>query len=94
MNKAELAVKLSDKIDLPKKRSEEIIETLTDLIIEELKNGGEVTIAGFGAFSARTRAARMGVNPQNPSEKIQIPEVRVPKFKAGKTLKDSLKGKV
>ncbi len=94
MNKAELAVKLSEKIDVPKKRCEEIIETLTDLIIQELKGGGEVTIAGFGAFSARTRASRMGVNPQKPSEKITIPEVRVPKFKAGKTLKDSLKGKV
>ena len=93
MNKAELAVKLAEKFSLPKKRGEEIIEAMTDLIIEELKGGGEVTIAGFGAFSARTRAARMGVNPQKPTEKITIPEVRVPKFKAGKTLKDSLKGK-
>lgn len=93
MNKAELAVKLAEKMGLPKKKGEEIVETLTDLIIAELKNGGEVTIAGFGAFSARTRASRMGVNPQKPTEKITIPEVRVPKFKAGKTLKDSLKGK-
>ena len=93
MNKAELAVRLSEKTDLPKKRCEEIVETLTGIIIDELKQGGEVTIAGFGAFSARTRASRMGVNPQNPKERIQIPEVRVPKFKAGKTLKDSLKGK-
>lgn len=93
MNKAELAVRLAEKLGLPKKKGEEIIETLTGLVIEELKNGGEVTIAGFGAFSARTRASRMGVNPQKPTEKITIPEVRVPKFKAGKTLKDSLKGK-
>jgi len=48
---------------------------------------------GFGAFSARIRTARMGVNPKNPTERIHIPEVRVPKFKAGKTLKDSLKVK-
>ncbi len=94
MKKAELALKLAEKMDLPKKRGEEIIETLTDLIIQELKADGEVTIAGFGAFSARTRASRMGVNPQNPTEKITIPEVRVPQFKAGKTLKDSLKGKI
>lgn len=93
MNKAELAMKLAERIDLPKKRAEEIIETLADIVIQELKNGGEVTVAGFGAFSARTRASRMGVNPQNPSERITIPEVKVPKFKAGKTLKDSLKGK-
>jgi len=93
MNKAGLAVKLSEKIGLPKKRCEEIVETIAELITEELKNGGEVTIAGFGAFSARTRAARMGVNPQKPSERMQIPEVRVPKFKAGQNLKKALKSK-
>jgi nucleoid DNA-binding protein len=93
MNKAELSVKLSEKLNMPKKRAEEMIETLTDFITEELTKNGEVTIAGFGTWSARVRAARMGVNPQKPSEKIQIPEVRVPKFKAGKTLKDALKKK-
>ncbi len=93
MNKAELAVRLAEKLNLPKKRGEETIETLTDLITEELQRNGEVTIAGFGTFSARLRASRMGVNPQNPKERIQIPEVRVPKFKAGKTLKDALKKK-
>ena len=91
MNKAELAARLAEKIGMPRKKAEEAIETTTDLIIEELKDGGEVTIAGFGCFSSRVRTARMGVNPQNPSERIEIPEVRVPKFKAGKTLKDSLK---
>lgn len=91
MNKAELAARLGEKLDLPKKRAEEAIEAMTDLIIEELKRGGEVTIAGFGCFSSRLRSARMGVNPQNPSERIEIPEVRVPKFKAGKNLKDELK---
>lgn len=93
MNKAELAVRLAEKLNLPKKRGEEAIETLTDLITAELVNNGEVTIAGFGTWSARLRASRMGVNPQKPTEKIQIPEVRVPKFKAGKTLKDALKKK-
>lgn len=91
MNKAELAARLAEKIGMPRKKAEEAIETTTDLIIKELKDGGEVTIAGFGCFSSRVRTARMGVNPQDPSERIEIPEVRVPKFKAGKTLKDSLK---
>jgi len=58
-----------------------------------LQAGNEVNIAGFGAFSAKTRAGRIGVNPQNPSQKIEIPPVTVPKFKAGKRLKDALKGK-
>jgi DNA-binding protein HU-beta len=93
MNKAELGARLAEKMGLPKKKGEEIIETMTDLIIDELKGDGEVTIAGFGTWSARIRASRMGVNPQKPTERIQIPEVRVPKFKAGKTLKDALKKK-
>ena len=93
MNKAELSVRLSEKMGLPKKKTEEMIEAMTDLIIAELQANGEVTIAGFGTWSARVRASRMGVNPQKPTERIQIPEVRVPKFKAGKTLKDALKKK-
>ncbi len=91
MNKAELAQKIAEKVGLSKKEGEAMVEALTDIITETIKNNGEVTIAGFGAFSAKTRAGRVGVNPQNPSEKIQIPPVRVPKFKAGKGLKDALK---
>jgi DNA-binding protein HU-beta len=93
MNKAEMVSKLAEKLGLSKKQVEDVIESFTEAVIEELKKGGEVTIAGFGAFSARQRAGRMGVNPQNPTEKIQIPPVVVPKFKAGKGLKDALKGK-
>ena len=71
-----------------------MLESLVDIIISELKEGNEVTITGFGTFLSRTRHARGGVNPQNPSERIQIPEVRVAKFKTGKTLKDALKERV
>lgn len=93
MNKAELVTKLAEKVSISKKQAEDTIEAYTDLVMATLKAGGEVTIAGFGTFSAKQRAGRMGVNPQNPSEKIQIPPVVVPKFKAGKALKDALKGK-
>lgn len=93
MNKAELVSVLAEKVGISKKQAEEVIEALTDTITETLKEGGEVTIAGFGAFSAKQRAGRMGVNPQSPEEKIEIPPVTVPKFKAGKALKDALKGK-
>jgi len=93
MNKAELVSKIAEKVGITKKQAEDVIETFTDIVMHTLKDGGEVTIAGFGAFSARQRAGRMGVNPQNPSEKIQIPAVIVPKFKAGKGLKDILKKK-
>ncbi|MBU0625426.1 HU family DNA-binding protein [Patescibacteria group bacterium] len=93
MNKAELVNVLSEQVGVSKKQAEELIETFTKTVTKTLKAGGEVTIAGFGAFSAKQRAGRMGVNPQNPSEKIQIPPVIVPKFKAGKALKDALKGR-
>ncbi|MFH1404708.1 MAG: HU family DNA-binding protein [Patescibacteria group bacterium] len=93
MNKAELATRLSERLNIPKKLGEDFIEVFEEIVTKTLVNGQEVTIAGFGTFSARLRAGRKGVNPQNPSESIDIPSVIVPKFKAGKALKDSLKGK-
>jgi len=91
MNKAELSEKLSSKIGISKKQAEEMLNAFQEIVTETLKSNGTVTLAGFGTFSAKKRAARMGVNPQNPSEKIKIPAVTVPKFKAGKSLKDALK---
>ena len=93
MNKAELAAAIAEKVGASKKESEDMIVSFVEIVTSTLKGGGEVNIAGFGAFSARTRAGRVGVNPQNPTQKIQIPPVTVPKFKAGKGLKDALKGK-
>ncbi len=92
MNKAELIATLAERVqDLSKKQAEEVVEVLVETITSVLSKGGEVNIAGFGAFMAKTRAPRMGVNPQSPAQKIQIPAVTVPKFKAGKGLKDALK---
>ncbi|MFH1112090.1 MAG: HU family DNA-binding protein [Patescibacteria group bacterium] len=91
MNKAELIEVIVGKTQVTKKQAEEMINSFTETVMSTLKLGGEVTVAGFGTFSARKRTARMGVNPQNPTERIQIPEVIVPKFKAGKGLKDALK---
>ncbi|MBD3311280.1 MAG: DNA-binding protein [Candidatus Magasanikbacteria bacterium] len=93
MNKAQLAQTIADKVGTSKKEAEDMVQAYVEIVINTLKSGGEVNIAGFGAFSAKTRAGRIGVNPQNPSEKIQIPPVTVPKFKAGKRLKDALKEK-
>lgn len=93
MNKIEFIEKLAAKSGVSKKEAEHFLNSMVDLIIASLKAGEEVTITGFGTFSARERHARMGVNPQNPTEPMKIPSVTVPKFKAGKTLKDSLKAK-
>ena len=91
MNKAELAAKIAEMVNVKKSEAEKMLEAFTETVMKTLKAGGEVTIAGFGSFMSKRRAARMGVNPQNPTQKIQIPEVTVPKFKAGKALKDILK---
>ncbi len=91
MNKAELIDRIAEKVQVTKKQAEEMVECVTETVMSTLKAGGEVTITGFGTFLAKQRAARMGVNPQKPTERMQIPAVVVPKFKAGKALKDSLK---
>lgn len=92
MNKAELINVIAERVGVTKKQAEDMVEAFVDITTQTLKKGEELTIAGFGAFSARQRAGRTGVNPQNPTQKIQIPSVTVPKFKAGKGLKDALKG--
>ncbi|MFH0779732.1 MAG: HU family DNA-binding protein [Parcubacteria group bacterium] len=91
MNKAELAAVIADKSGITKKQAEDVLELLVTTIIDTIKVGGEVTLTGFGTFSARVRKGRVGVNPQRPTEKIDIKPTKVVKFKAGKTLKDELK---
>ncbi len=91
MNKAELASVIADKVSVTKKQAEDMLECLTSTVTNTIMAGGEVTLTGFGTFSARVRKGREGVNPQNPSEPITIPPTKVVKFKAGKTLKDALK---
>ena len=93
MNKAELAQKIADRVGISKTQAEEAINALTDLTTDEMKVGGEVVLTGFGTFSARARKGREGINPRDPAQKITIPTVVVAKFKAGKNLKDALKGK-
>jgi DNA-binding protein HU-beta len=91
MNKAELIDTLATKLNMQKKQVEVMLDSLLTTIIATLKEGKEVTLTGFGTFMAKERSARGGVNPLNPKERIQIPAVTIPKFKAGKTLKDALK---
>ena len=83
MNKATLALKLAEKLGLPKKVTEDFLESFEELVIDALKRDEEVTLAGFGTFSARVRKARKGVHPRNPSQSIDVPTVRVAKFKTG-----------
>lgn len=93
MNKYDLADAIVAKTNLAKKDVEAVLDAMLSTITDTLKNDQSVTLTGFGTFSAKYRSARMGVNPQKPDERIEIPAVTIPKFKAGKALKDALKGK-
>lgn len=93
MNKVELSEKISEKLGVTKKQVEDMLNAFEEVVISTLQQSGEVSLTGFGSFSAKQRAARMGVNPKNPTEKIHIPAVTVPKFKAGKSFKDALKNR-
>jgi DNA-binding protein HU-beta len=91
MNKQEIIETLASKLAVNKPEAERILSGFVELVTEALKNGNEVNISGFGSFSVSQRAARVGVNPQNPGQKIEIPAMRVPKFRAGKGLKEAVK---
>jgi DNA-binding protein HU-beta len=91
MNKAELAEAIAARVGVTKKEAEDMIEAFTDITTQNLQMNDEVVLAGFGTFSARVRAGRMGVNPQKISEQIKINPTKVAKFKAGKNLKEALK---
>ncbi len=91
MTKDELIGSIAAKTDVSKKEVELVINAALEAITKTLVEGGKVALTGFGTFSVSKRAARTGVNPQKPGEKIQIPAMTVPKFKAGKSLKDAVK---
>ena len=91
MNKVELIAAIAEAADLTKKDAEKALKAFTDVVAEELKNGGKVQVVGFGTFEVSERAAREGRNPQKPDEKIAIPATKVPVFKAGKVLREEIK---
>lgn len=90
MNKAGLVDQVHKVLGGTKASSERAMETVIDSIISELKSGNEVSIAGLGIFSTKMRPARQGRNPRT-GESIQIPAMRVPKFRAAKALKDAVR---
>lgn len=92
MTKSDLINAIAETSGEEKNVVEKVLGTFETIVIENLKQGKEVTLTGFGTFLSKYRSARKGVNPQKPSEMIDVPAVNVPKFRAGKTLKDALKG--
>lgn len=90
MNKSELIDAIADSADLSKAAAGRALDGTIEAISSALKGGDQVTLVGFGTFSVKERAARTGRNPQTGAE-IKIPASKVPGFKAGKALKDSVK---
>lgn len=90
MNKQALVELVHSKIGSTKVLAEEVVESLIEEITKTLKRGDEVSIAGLGIFSVKTRAARMARNPKT-GEQVKVAATRVPKFRAAKALKDAVK---
>jgi len=93
MNKTELIGKVAQTAGMKKKDTEKVINSFIDVVKDALAQGDTVTILGFGTFLARERAAREGRNPRT-GEPIQIPATRVPVFRPGRALRDSVSGAV
>jgi DNA-binding protein HU-beta len=90
MNKAIIADKVHEMLGGTKAQAERAVDMVVDSIVEGLKGGDEVSLAGLGIFSTKMRAARQGRNPRT-GESIQIQAMRIPKFRAAKALKDAVK---
>ena len=91
MTKQEFVSEVARRAGLSNRDADKAVNAFLDAVTDTLKGGGDVTFTGFGKFSTAHRAARMGVNPRNPSQKVQIPAATVPKFSAGSSLKTAVK---
>ncbi|MCP1198419.1 DNA-binding protein HupB [Notoacmeibacter sp. MSK16QG-6] len=92
MNKNELVAAVAEKTSMSKSEAGDAVDAVFDAIQGELSKGGDVRLVGFGNFSVSHRGASKGRNPQTGAE-VDIPARNVPKFTAGKGLKDSVNKK-
>ena len=89
MNKTDLIDHIANDADISKASASLALDAALAAIAATLKEGGSVSLVGFGTFEVGQRAARAGRNPRT-GESIKIDEAKVPKFRAGKALKDAL----
>ncbi|MGD9694198.1 MAG: HU family DNA-binding protein [Thermoleophilia bacterium] len=93
MNKSEFVSRVAGELDVSNAVATDAVNAVLKEIQDALKAGEEVAFAGFGKFSVSQRAARTGVNPQDPSKKVEIPARAVPRFTPGAVLKQAVAGK-
>lgn len=91
MTKQDLVNAIATEASVTKKAAGDMLASLLKNVTKSLKKGETVTITGFGTFRVSSRRARTGVNPRNPGQKIKIPAMKLPAFKAGKSLKDAVR---
>jgi DNA-binding protein HU-beta len=92
VTKQEFVERVAQKSGLGRREAGEAVDAVIEAITDALKNREEVAFTGFGKFTTQHRAARQGVNPRNPSQKVQIASAWVPKFSAGSSLKQAVRG--
>ncbi|MEK7505611.1 MAG: HU family DNA-binding protein [Patescibacteria group bacterium] len=90
MNKVDIIEAVHAKLGGTKSEAETAVETVIDSVVNSLKGGTEVSIAGLGIFSVKQRAARTARNPRT-GETLQVKAMKVPKFRAAKALKEAVK---
>jgi integration host factor subunit beta len=87
MTKAELIEEVARVVEMTRKDSETIVETIFDSIVNSLHKGEKIEIRGFGSFRTRQRQPRVGRNPKTGS-RVEVPSKRIPYFKPSKELRD------
>ena len=87
MTKADLIEEVSKVVEMTRKESEIIVETIFDSIVKSLRGGDKIEIRGFGSFRTRQRQARIGRNPKS-GDRVDVPAKRIPFFKPSKELRD------
>ncbi len=90
MNKADIISAVHEVLGSTKADAERVVDTVFNSIEKAMKDGDSVSVAGFGIFEAKMRAKREARNPRT-GETVTVPAMRVPKFRAAKALKDSVK---
>ncbi|MBT3631537.1 MAG: HU family DNA-binding protein [Candidatus Marinimicrobia bacterium] len=89
MNKAELIAKIADDAGISKVQAEKALGAFTGAVTDSLKGGNKIALVGFGTFDVSARNARVARNPRT-GEPINVPAMNVPRFKAGKGLKEAV----
>ena len=92
MTKQEFVDTVASKSGLSRRDATRAVDAVLESITDALKRGDAVSFTGFGKFSTQRRAERQGVNPRNPGQKVTIPAANVPKFSAGSSLKQAVRG--